>query len=73
MSEGLRETALKVHTAIFENQDSVEVERVIYVIEKTSKSKLRSVEIDDLTFIEQNPTRTQSGRSWQEEAARSCG
>ena len=55
MSEDLKETALKVYTAIFENQDSVEVEGVTYFIEKTSKSKLRSVEIDDLTFIEQNP------------------
>jgi len=57
MSEDLRETALKVYAAIFEDQDSVEVEGVTYLIEKTSKSKLRSVEIDGLTFIEQNPNK----------------
>jgi hypothetical protein len=57
MSEDLRDTALEVYTAIFENQGSVELEGVTYFIEKTSKSKLRSVEIDDLTFIEQNPNK----------------
>jgi len=30
---------------------------VTYSIEKTSKSKLRSVEIDGLTFVEQNPNK----------------
>jgi hypothetical protein len=57
MSEDLRETAFKVHTAIFESQDTVEVDGVTYSIEKTSRSKLRSVEIDGLTFIEQNPSK----------------
>jgi len=57
MSEDLRETAVKVYTAIFESEDSVEVEGVTYLIEKTSKSNLRSVEIDELTFIEQNPNK----------------
>jgi len=55
MSDDFRESALKGYTAIFENQDSVEVEGVTYLVEKTSKSRLRSVEIDDPTFIEQNP------------------
>ncbi len=57
MSEDLRETALRVYTAIFERRDSVELDGVTYLIKKTSKNKLRSVEIEGLTFIEQNPNK----------------
>ncbi len=55
MPEELKDTTLKVYEAVFGGQATVEVDGVTYVIEKSSKSRLRSVEIDGLAFIEQNP------------------
>jgi hypothetical protein len=73
ISEDLKEASLKVYTAIFENQDSVEVDGVTYLIEKTSKSKLRSVKIDGLTFIEQNRNKDSRWAQLARGVVRSCG
>lgn len=54
-SEDLREVALIVFDAIFEDVDSVEVKGESHRISLTSTSKLRSVSIDNLLFVEQNP------------------
>ncbi|UCE10992.1 MAG: hypothetical protein JSW61_03415 [Candidatus Thorarchaeota archaeon] len=51
----LREVATRIFTAIFDGSDSVEVDGEIYPIRKTSKSKVRLVEIKGYTYIEQNP------------------
>lgn len=54
-SEDLREVALAVFDAIFKDVDSVEVRGEFHPISLTSRSKLRSVNIDNLLFVEQNP------------------
>ncbi len=53
--KNLRNVALKVFKAIFEEHSSVEIEGVIYPIKETSKSNLRYVNIEGNSFIEQNP------------------
>ena len=53
--ENLRDVALKVFNAIFEERSLVEIEGVIYPIRETSRSNLRYVNIDGTSFIEQNP------------------
>lgn len=55
MPQELKDTALKVYEAIFGGQVTVEVDGVTYEIEKSSKNKLRTVDIEGLAFIEQNP------------------
>lgn len=53
--KNLRNVALKVFNAIFEGLSSVEIDGVIYPIRETSRSKLRYVNIEGNSFIEQNP------------------
>ena len=55
--ENLKEVALKVYDAIFQNQDSVEINGVIYNIWKTSRAKLRYVQMGKYNLIEQNPNK----------------
>lgn len=55
--EDLRETALKVYEAIFENRGFVEVNSVMYQLGEASKAKIKLVKIEGYTFIEQNPSK----------------
>ena len=56
--ENLRDAAIKIYEAIFGGQESVEIDRYTYTIDKTSKSKLLSVTIGPLFFVEQNPKKS---------------
>ncbi len=47
--------ASRIYNAIFDGLDEVEIEGEIFPIVKTSKSKVRLVEKDGYTYIEQNP------------------
>lgn len=47
--------ASRIYDAIFDGLDEVEIEGEIIPIVKTSKSKVRLVEKDGYTYIEQNP------------------
>ena len=58
MPEHLQDTALKIYEAIFGGRESVEIDGATYQVEKTSKSKLLSVRIDPLFFVEQNPSKS---------------
>ncbi|MFW9926538.1 MAG: hypothetical protein ACFFDM_07230 [Candidatus Thorarchaeota archaeon] len=67
MSDEIEEIALLIYAAIFQGEPSVEVDGLEYQIEKTSKSKVRLVKYNDLTFIEQNPFKSsQWGKEAQE-------
>lgn len=58
MTESLKEKALKVYQAVFENKVSVEIEGEKYPVEKTSQAKLRSVTTDEYFYVEQNPEKS---------------
>jgi hypothetical protein len=51
----VEEVARLVYDAIFQDVSSVEIGGGEYPIKKTSKSKVRLVEYDGFTYIEQNP------------------
>lgn len=51
----IEEVARKVYDAIFEGLDTVEIEGEVYLIGKTSRSKVRLIERGGYTYIEQNP------------------
>ncbi|MHA2378551.1 MAG: hypothetical protein ACXADO_10510 [Candidatus Thorarchaeota archaeon] len=57
-SDSLQQAALKIYDAIFGGQDSVEIDGETHPIEKSSQSKLLSVTIGPLFFVEQNPTKS---------------
>jgi len=57
-SDSLQQAALKIYDAIFGGQESVEIDGETHPIEKTSKSKLLSVRIGPLFFVEQNPAKS---------------
>ncbi|MHA2026718.1 MAG: hypothetical protein ACW98U_12530 [Candidatus Thorarchaeota archaeon] len=54
-----------IYDAIFQDESSVEIEGEVYPIEKSSKSKVRFVKYDNLTYIEQNPFKSSR---WAKEA-----
>jgi hypothetical protein len=54
-----------VYDAIFQNQSVAEIDGIVYPIVKTSKSKIRLIEYDGLSYIEQNPHKSSR---WAEEA-----
>ena len=54
-----------VYSAIFNDSDDVEIDGEIYPIELTSRSKLRKVSFEGLTFLEQNPMKD---TQWAEKA-----
>jgi len=56
--ENLQDAALKIYEAIFGGQESVEINHDSYAIDRTSKSKLLSVTIGPLFFVEQNPKKS---------------
>jgi hypothetical protein len=47
--------ASKIYDAIFSGLDEVEIEGEIYPVHKTSRSRVKLVERDGYTYIEQNP------------------
>jgi len=51
----LESVASRIYEAIFEGLDSVEIEGGVYPVTQTSRSKVRLVERDGYTYIEQNP------------------
>ncbi len=51
----IEDVASKIFDAIFDGLDAVEIEGEVYPITQTSKSKVRLVEKDGYTYIEQNP------------------
>ncbi len=65
MSEEIEDIALLIYEAIFQDSSSVEIAGVEYQIQMTSKSKVRLVKYDELTFIEQNPFKSSR---WGKEA-----
>ncbi len=54
----LREVSLEAYEAMFGGRDSVEVEGLSYLIERTPRAKLRRVRIGEHTFLEQNPEKS---------------
>jgi hypothetical protein len=65
LSMDLEETAQRIYEAMFANQDTVEVDGEVYGIELTSRAKVKRVQIDDLSFLEQNPKKDSH---WAKEA-----
>jgi len=65
LSEEIEDIALLIYEAIFQDSSSVEIAGVEYQIQMTSKSKVRLVKYDELTFIEQNPFKSSR---WGKEA-----
>lgn len=53
--EQLEEVAIRVYDAIFEGDDTIEIEGESYAVSRTHRSRLRSLEIGDLFLVEQNP------------------
>ncbi|MHA3964638.1 MAG: hypothetical protein AM325_013990 [Candidatus Thorarchaeota archaeon SMTZ1-45] len=51
----IRDVASQIYDAIFEGLDAVEIEGEIYAITQTSRSKVKLVERDGYTYIQQNP------------------
>jgi hypothetical protein len=51
----IADIAGKIYDAIFEGLDAVEIEGESCLINQTSRSKVRFLERDGYTFIEQNP------------------
>jgi len=51
----LREKAIMAYEVIFSNQTTLEIDATPYLLEKTSRSKLRLFKIEGYSFLEQNP------------------
>jgi hypothetical protein len=56
--ENLREKALKAYEALFNGQETVEIEGKVYRMEYTSMQELRKFRIEGYSFIEQNPDKS---------------
>lgn len=52
--EELKETGIKIYTAIFSNESSVDIDGMEYPIKKFSSSSVRYVDLFGYKFIEQN-------------------
>jgi hypothetical protein len=68
MSDDIEDTeriARIVYDAIFQGRPTVEIDGEVYSIKRTSKSKVRFIEHDGLTFMEQNPLKSST---WAKEA-----
>jgi hypothetical protein len=57
----LKEVALRAYETIFDDRESVEVDGLIYLTERTPRANLRLVKIGGYTFLEQNP---EKGSRW---------
>ncbi|MBD3339743.1 MAG: hypothetical protein GF353_11580 [Candidatus Lokiarchaeota archaeon] len=55
MIENLEEISLKIHNALFSNKEKVKLDGKERKIKKTSRKRLRYVDISGIRFIEQNP------------------
>jgi hypothetical protein len=53
--EQLEEVAIRIYDAIFKGGDTIEIESESYTVSRTRRTRLRSLEIGDLFFVEQNP------------------
>ena len=53
----IKTAAFLIYQAIFNDEESVEIEYKIYPIEKTRGTKTRYVKLGGYTFIEMNPFR----------------
>jgi hypothetical protein len=58
MVENLREKALKAYEAIFNNQETVEIDGEKYYLIYTSIKNLRKFRIEGYNYIEQNPEKS---------------
>ena len=56
--ENMREKALKAYEAIFSNQETVEIEGIKYIMERTPSASLRFFSIEGYSFLEQNPRKS---------------
>jgi hypothetical protein len=63
--EAIERVARIVYDAIFHDNSAVEIDGAMHTIKKTSKSKVRLVEYDGFTYIEQNPYKSSQ---WAKEA-----
>jgi hypothetical protein len=54
----LREVSLEAYEAMFGGWDSVEIEGLTYLMERTPRTKLRIFRIGEHTFLEQNPEKS---------------
>ena len=63
--EEVEEIARIIYEAVFSDKSSVEIDGVTYQIEKTLKSKVRLLEHEGFTYIEQNPHKSSQ---WAKEA-----
>ena len=54
----MRESALMVYEAIFSNKPSITIEGVEYFMEKTTRTDLRFFNIQEYSFLEQNPEKS---------------
>ncbi len=61
--EDLRGKALKAYEALFDNQETVEIDGMVYHLEHTSIQELRKFRVEGYNFIEQNPDK---GSRWGE-------
>jgi hypothetical protein len=61
MGEKLRDKALKAYEAIFNNQETIEIDGYTYHMDYTSLQNLRKFNIDGYNYLEQNPDK---GSSW---------
>ena len=61
--EDIERTAHAAYEAIFQDNDSVEIDGDTYPIELTSRSRLRKVSVEDHLFIEQNPNKDSGGKA----------
>ncbi len=52
--EELKEIGLKIYTAIFNNESSVDIDGIKYPIKKYSSSNVRYVDLFGYKYIEQN-------------------
>ena len=63
--EEMERVSKTIYSAIFSDTNIVEIDGKTYPIELTSRSKLRKVSFEDLTFLEQNPMKDSQ---WAEKA-----
>ena len=56
--ENMKEKALKAYEALFSNQESVLIDGVEYLMERTPSANLRFYRIEGYSFLEQNPKKS---------------
>ncbi len=56
--ENMREKALKAYEAIFSNQESILIDGIEYIMERTPRVNLRLFKIEGHSFLEHNPKKS---------------